>query len=149
MTGQNQFNGSGFDRNAVLQRAFDLAQTAEYCYLLDGTITYIDRIAVRILDLENTYPDPSSLIGRNISELLIYAWPVGRLRKEILEKGAAYHTVYPFKTLSGKERWMLHDSCIATDPDTGKRFIQAVVRDITSQKLKERTPEKRWGYHTT
>ncbi len=138
MTDQNQFNGPRFDRKAVLQRAFDLAQIAEYCYQLDGTITYIDRMAVRILDLENTYPDPSSLIGMNISELLVYEWPVGKLREEILEKGNAYHTVYPFKTLSGKERWMLHDSCIATDPDTGKKFIQAVVRDITNQKLAER-----------
>ena len=57
------------------QRLADLAGIAFYSYKLDGTILYIDRAAVRLLDLADRYPDPAALIGSN---LVIFSATSGR-----------------------------------------------------------------------
>jgi PAS domain S-box-containing protein len=116
------------------QRLVELSGIAFYSYKLDGTILYIDKAAVRILDLSDRYPDPAVLAGSNLGDLLDYVWPSGRLRETIREKHHVHHLEYPFKTLSGKTRWTLHDSHLTRDPDTGEEVICAIVRDITSEK---------------
>ena len=63
--------------NAVRREAMEFSGVGIYRYLFDGTILFIDRMALRILDLEDAYPDPTMLAGRNIETLIIYTGPRG------------------------------------------------------------------------
>lgn len=111
-----------------------------YRYRLDGTIVFIDEGSVRILDLQDEYPDSRVLRGRQIGDLLHYSLPKGYLRRLVLEKGRAHNLRYPFETLSGKKRWALHDSYLVTDEESKEQFIQVIIRDITA--LKEAEAER-------
>ena len=42
---------------------------------------------------------------------------------------------YHFKTLKGDDRWVIHDSIMREDPESGQRVVEAIVRDITDKKL--------------
>jgi PAS domain S-box-containing protein len=97
----------------------------------------MDRGALKILDLEQFYPDPSALAGKNISSLLEYKLPRGYLREKILEEKHVRDLRYPFRTLSGKDRWALHDSYLVKDPVTGEKMVQVIIRDISEIKKSE------------
>ena len=49
--------------------------------------------------------------------------------------GEAAQYEYHFRTLTGQDRWTLHDSFLDSDPDTGEPIIHAMVQDITEKKL--------------
>jgi xylulokinase len=119
----------------MIRKSLKLGGVAFYCYRLDGTVTYMDRAALRIIDLEHRYPDPSAVVGLNMRDLISYLRPEGELRQRILTAGAATKCEYHFRTLTGHDRWTLHDSFLDSDPETGEPVIQAMVQDITEKKL--------------
>ena len=120
--------------NAVRREAMEFSGVGIYRYLFDGTILFIDRMALRILDLEDAYPDPTMLAGRNIETLIIYTGPRGRLRQHIREHGHATGWEYSFRTLKGEERWAIHDSYLVQDTASGQEAIQVKIRNITGRK---------------
>jgi xylulokinase len=119
----------------MIRKSLKLGRVAFYCYRLDGTITYMDRAALRIIDCEDRYPDPSALVGVNLRDLIEYVQPEGQLRQAILASGEAVRYEYHFRTLTGRDRWTLHDSFLDTDPETEEPIIYAMVLDITEKKL--------------
>lgn len=119
----------------MIRKSLKLGRVAFYCYRLDGTVTYMDRAALRIIDLEERYPDPAAVVGANMRDLIVYVQPEGKVRQRILTTGEVTQFEYHFRTLSGQDRWTLHDSFLDSDPDTGEPIIHAMVQDITEKKL--------------
>ena len=125
------------DMEAVRREAMEFAGIGLYRYKFDGTILFMDRGAVRILDLASQYPDPAQLAGRNIADLLVYTGPRGRLRSEVRKHGKIKGFEYHFRTLSGLDRWVSHDSYLVRDPRTGEEAINVIMVDVTDRRQAE------------
>jgi PAS domain S-box-containing protein len=125
------------ERMELMQAALRFAGIGLYRYRLDGTLIEADEGTLQILDLAETFPDPAMLKGRNVSELLVYKLPKGHLREQLLQHRHLRDFQYPFRTLSGIDKWALHDSYIVNDPETGEEYAQVVARDITPLKQAE------------
>lgn len=119
----------------IQAEAMEFSGIGIYRYRFDGRLTYIDRGTIRLLDLQDVYPDPAVLVGRKMSELMDYVRPVGTFREIVKGGGSLRNLEYPYRTLSGKLRWVLHDSYTVHDPDCGEDVIQIIVKDITSLKM--------------
>ncbi len=57
---------------------------------------------------------------------------------EILRNKSVSNADYPFQTLEGKEKWVLHDSRLIENAETGEKVIQSIFQDITSRKKSTR-----------
>ncbi len=132
------------EMKSLCWEALEFAGIGIYRYRFDGTVIFMDRGALRLLDLEKKFPDPAGVNGKNIGDLIVYEGPAGLLRREVRERGHIRDFRYPFRTLSGKKRWALHDSYLVADPETGEESIQVVVKDITAlKKLEEELEAER------
>jgi two-component system cell cycle sensor histidine kinase/response regulator CckA len=125
------------EMDRIRRQAMDFSGIGLYRYRLDGTVVFMDRGALKILDLDEQYPDPGVLFGMNLSSLFEYKLPVGSLREKILEEKHVRDFQYPFRTLSGKDGWALHDSYLVTDEATGEPMVQVIIRDVTEIKRAE------------
>ncbi len=123
--------------DAIRQEAMEFSGIGLYRYNFDGVILYIDRGTMHIWDLDGCYSDPEYLKGKKLSELFVYTLPEGMLRQQIKAQGRVHDLEYPFKTLSGKDVWVLHDSYLVRDPQTGEELIQVIMKDITERKQAE------------
>jgi len=121
----------------IRREAIEFAGIGLYRYRFDGTVLLIDRGAMRILDLEGLFASPEELAGRDIGTLLIYTGPRGYLRERVREAGHVRGLEYPFRTLTGEDRWAEHDSYLVSDPVTGEEQIQVIIQDITARKRAE------------
>jgi HD-GYP domain-containing protein (c-di-GMP phosphodiesterase class II) len=126
------------DINAIRKEALEISNIGLYRYKMDGTVLFMDWGSMHIFDLDQVYPDPSQIIGKNISDLFIYIQPKYSLREAVVKNGRVRNLEYPFRTLTGLNKWILHDSYLAKDSATGEDVIQAIVQDITAQKRAER-----------
>ncbi len=124
-----------FDMDAIRREAFDFAGIGLYRYKLDGTIVFADSGVLKILDIEDKYPAPAALSGTNVADHIEYVGPRGLMRDELRKHGHVHDFEYPFKTLSGRPKWVLHDSYLVIDPETGEEQVQVIMRDITERKL--------------
>jgi two-component system cell cycle sensor histidine kinase/response regulator CckA len=111
--------------------AMDFAGIGLYRYRGDGTVVFMDHGAMQILDIVDRFPSPEAVIGHNIAELINYMGAPGQLRSEIRKHGHIRNYRYLFETLSGKQRWALHDSYIVKTPDSDEEYFQVIIRDIT------------------
>ncbi len=109
----------------------------------DGIIQYIDRGALRIFELDNGFPDPKTVIGKNLSDFIIYSNPEEILNRDLFEKGFTYTREYNFKIISGKEKWVFFYPYLIIDSETGNETIQVVIHDITEQKKDEKSINKK------
>ena len=121
----------------IRAEAMDFADIGLYRYRFDGTIVFFDMGALRLLDLQDRYEGPSSIVGADIGTLLEYMDPPGRLRAAMRKHKSVRNLEYRFRTLSGKVRWVYHNSYLVTDRETGEEQVQVIARDITL--LKETT----------
>ncbi len=102
-----------------------------YRYRFDtGEILVANQGLVDLLDLTC---QPSELEGRRLNELMIYTEHEGQIRAHLKATGVLHDFEYHFKTLKGADRWVLHDSFLARDPDTGEQFVDSIVKDITER----------------
>lgn len=134
---------------AIRKEAIEFAGIGLYRYIFDGTVLFMDRGAAKILELEDTHPNPADLTGKNIADLIIYSGPKGLLRKTIMEQGRARNMEYPFSTIAGKKKWALHDSYLVRDEKSGMDAIQVVIQDITWRKSAEAMLREREEWLTT
>ena len=121
----------------IRQEAMELAGIGVIRYKLDGTILFIDQQAVSILELENEYPNPNDVTGKNISDLFEYDYPNLLIRDKIIKQGELRYLEYDFKTLTGKEKWVNFSAYLIEDPKIGEKVIQVVLHDITYLKQLE------------
>jgi two-component system, cell cycle sensor histidine kinase and response regulator CckA len=116
------------------EEAMDFAGIGLYRYLLDGTLIFMNRQTLRVLELEEDYPDPAELSGRNVAELIDYLETPGSFRAAVLEHGSVRNREYHLRTLRGNTKWVLHNSYVVEDMATGQQAIQAIALDITEQR---------------
>jgi len=125
------------DMDAVRQEAMEFAGIGLYRYKFDGTVLFMDRGALKILDLAGRYPNPADVAGLNIADLLVYTGPRGQLRAEIRKRGKIKGFEYHFRTLSGLDRWVSHDSYLVRDTHTGEEVINVIMMDVTDRRQAE------------
>jgi PAS domain S-box-containing protein len=121
----------------LFKRLLEFTNDGVYRYAFDdGQILFANRGLVDILDLEG---EPEALAGRHLRDLFQYTEREGAVRHAMEAAGGEVHGFeYHFRTLRGTDKWVLHDSFITIDPDSGKRVVEAIVKDITVRKLAER-----------
>ncbi len=121
----------------VRRRAMEHVGLGLFRYRMDGTLLALDRAAMRVADLEELFAEPAELVGRNLEDLIVYTGEVGRLRNLLRSEGRVQGLEYPFRTLTGKDRWARHDSFLVRDTERDEEVVQAVVMDITDQREAE------------
>ncbi len=125
---------TGEELARIREEAMDLANIGIYRYRLDGTLVFMDRGALRLLDIDREIGDPSELYGQKLADLLEYIDSPGSLRRLILEQGFVKNLEYHYRTLKGEERWAQHTAYRVRNQVTGEPEIQVLSRDITDLK---------------
>lgn len=119
----------------LYRRVLEFTGNGVYRYTFrTGRILTANQGFADILNLDCRAED---LPGRHLKDVLIYTEKQGKVRRALAKTGAIRGFEYRFKTLKGEEKWVLHDSFVAADPETGERVVDAIVRDITVQKHAE------------
>jgi PAS domain S-box-containing protein len=119
--------------SASFQRLIDRINVGCYRYRLkDGVVLRANRGFVEILELDM---GPGEVVGRSVRELMIYVEGENSIREQVRERGELRNYEYHFKTLKGNDKWVLHNSYLVRDPFTGDEAIEAMVQDITEEKV--------------
>lgn len=118
----------------IREEAMEFSTVGIYRYRMDGTLVFIDRGVLRLLDIDDSRVRPEDLFGRNISELLYYVEQPSSLRSLTLEKGVVRNLEYRYRTLSGEDRWVYHCAYMVKNELTGEPEFQVLARDITELK---------------
>ena len=119
----------------LYQNLLKFSGDGAYRYTFDeGKIIFANEGLVKILDLNCS---PEELVGKFLKEVLVYTDEPGTVRRAANEHGEIHDFEYHFKTLKGEDRWVIHNSLISKDEITGKKCIDAVVKDITVRKQAE------------
>lgn len=117
----------------TFSRLIDHTNTGYYRYRAkDGVILAANKAFVDILELD---ADPKDIIGRSLTELLIYIDSEGSIRKKLKERGELRNYEYRFKTLSGSDKTVLHNSYIVKGGPGPGEIIEALIQDITEERL--------------
>jgi len=102
----------------------------------DGTIQMANQGFVDFLDLDCK---PEEVVGKRVGDLIEYVEEPGTIRAALEKKGEIHGFEYRFRTLKGEDRWVVHDSFLTTDPETGEKVVEAITRDITLRKVTEQS----------
>ncbi len=106
-------------------------------YKMDGTVQYIDEVVLNQLELSELYPNPLSVQGKNLSELIASANLDGFFPEKIRTQRRVRDNQLLIKTLAGNEKWLLHDLDLSLDVDSGEEVIHATLRIINRLKITE------------
>lgn len=118
----------------IYKRLAEFTKDGVFSYSFDrGEILFANQSFVDILGLDCT---PFELIGKKMEEVIQYSQDPGLVRKKISQEGKIHNFEYKFKTLSGKEKIVLHNSFLRED--SGKKIVEATVRDITLRREMEK-----------
>ncbi|MCX8063856.1 MAG: ATP-binding protein [Candidatus Hydrogenedentes bacterium] len=131
------------DLKNLFEDALGFASIGLVRYKLNGEITFIDKNALKIFEIEDIFPSPEKVIGKKISDIQKYILPPGSIRKKILENGYVRAFEYPLETLKGKKKWFLHHSYLVWDEKNNENCIQVILQDITE--LKETKLSLEWA----
>jgi len=119
----------------VRREAMAFAGIGLYRYSFDGVVLSMDPGALRIFGLDRNLRYPEDVVGKDIADLIVYVGPKGLMRKEIRQQQRIHAREWNFKTLAGEERWVVEDSYLVKDLQTGLESIQVIVRDVTVRRL--------------
>jgi len=111
----------------------------------DGVILALNKGFIEILELRNK--TEKDVIGHPLSEFFIYVEGEESIRERLRLSKELRNYQYRFKTLEGKDKYVLHNSYIEKDPFTKEEVIEALVQDVTDEKLsyeKMREAEERY-----
>lgn len=125
---------TNIDLDSIREKAMEFAHIGIYRYRFNGEIIFIDRGTLTLLDLENEYPDPMVLVGKEIGSLFEYIDSPYSLRNAVSRQKNVRFFEYHYRTLSGKERWVYHSSYLVFDEKYGEEVIQVIAQDITKIK---------------
>jgi PAS domain S-box-containing protein len=119
----------------LYRRLVEFTRDGVYRYTYeDARILLANRGFVEILDLGC---QPQEVVGRQMKDLLVYTEQEGTIRHALEQHGEIHGFEYHFKTLKGDDRWVIHDSFIMHEQRTGRKLVEAIVRDITDRKKAE------------
>jgi PAS domain S-box-containing protein len=122
--------------DGLYERLLEFTRDGVYRYTFDdGRILLANQGLVDILDLDCT---PAELASRCLKDVLVYTEREGTVRHALERDGEIHNYEYHFQTLKGEDKWVIHDSFIVDDPETGVRVVEAIVKDITFRKRAER-----------
>ena len=111
----------------------------------DGVILAINKGFLEILELHNK--TDKDVIGHSLSEFLIYVDGEESIREKLLTAKELRNYEYHFKTVEGKDKYVLNNSYIEKDAFTGEEVIEALVQDITEEKsAREKMRDSRMRY---
>lgn len=117
------------------QRLLEFTKDGVYRYTFDeGRILLANQGWIDLLDLDIS---PKEMVGKLMRDVMVYTQPEGTIRRMLAEQREIHDFEYHFRTLKGEDRWVVHDSFVATDPDTGQKVVDAFVKDVTQRKLTE------------
>lgn len=131
------------EMNALRQEVMEFAEIGLCRYNLEGRVVFIDPVALRLLELDDIYPDTAEVVGKDLNDLFDHTHTPGEVRRQIIQHGRVRNAEYSLRTLKGNTRWMLHDSFLVQDSRTGEQTIQVIFRDITAQKKSEEVLRER------
>jgi PAS domain S-box-containing protein/putative nucleotidyltransferase with HDIG domain len=118
----------------IYKRIINFTKDGVFSYTFNqGKIIFANQALVDILDLEC---DPRDLIGKKVDEIIEYIQEPGIVREKLKQEGQIYNFEYDFKTLSGQDKWVLHNAFLREE--NGKKIVESVIRDITYQKKIEK-----------
>jgi len=129
----------------TFQRLVEHINIGYYSYRCrDGVVLKANKGFVKILELDVGVRD---VIGRSLSELLIYIEGEESIRERLRERKELRNYEYRFKTLTGKDKCVLHNSYMVRDPYTGQEMVEAFIEDVTEERLSyERMKESQERY---
>ncbi|HPZ08314.1 MAG TPA: PAS domain S-box protein [Candidatus Eremiobacteraeota bacterium] len=127
-----------------IKEALEFAGIGIYTYNLEGLIQTIDRITLKILDIEDRFPEPSLLAGKNISELLTSPWPDEMDIKKIQKNKFLRAIEFPIKTISGLMKWVICDVSLIQN-STEDDIIRVIIHDITERKYTYNELDNSWA----
>ncbi|MEI8176216.1 MAG: PAS domain S-box protein [Candidatus Omnitrophota bacterium] len=96
----------------------------------EGRILYANQGLVRILNLDCT---PEEMKGKLLTEVLPFTAELEQLKKDVNSREEIRDLAYQFRTLKGDHRWVIHNSFMLKDPDTGLEIVEAVIKDVTER----------------
>lgn len=119
-------------RERTFQQLIDHINVGYYKYRVrDGVILAANRGFANILELDM---DAKEVVGKSLSELLIYVDDKLSIRETVKEKGQLKDFEYHFKTLKGKDKYILHNAYLINDPFTREEIVVALIEDVTEEK---------------
>lgn len=124
--------------NRIREDAMRLAGIGVYRYDFGGSILYMDKITLKILEVDDIYSDPCELKGLKLSQIIDHIEPEETVRNLIREKKYVRDLEYSFCTKKGTRKWVLYNSHILHDDNIGD-YIHTHIQDITSRKSIEET----------
>ncbi len=114
----------------LFKRLMEFTGDGVFCFTVDeGRFTFANQGFVDIFDLDCA---PEDVVGKVMTEAMVYLEKEGTIRRALAEHGEIHRFPYHFKTLKGEEKWVLHDSFVTRDPDTGEQIVEAIVKDVTA-----------------
>ena len=96
----------------------------------DGVILSANQGFINIFELDM---GTKEVVGRSISELMIYVDGKESIRKQLKERGKLVDHEYHFKTLKGKDKYVLHNSRLSYDFLSREEIVVGLIEDITEQ----------------
>lgn len=122
----------------LINRLVEFTGDGVYRYSYDeGKILYANQGFADILELDCSSTD---LVGKRLEEVFYYIEEPGTIRSLIDEKKNIRGYPYRFRTLAGKEKWVLHNSFLIEDK-SGKKILEAIITDITEKRKAEQRNE--------
>ncbi|MBD3296449.1 MAG: PAS domain S-box protein, partial [Candidatus Omnitrophica bacterium] len=120
-------------RYKTFKRLIDHINVGYYRYRLkDGILLMANRGFFDILELDIS---PAEATGRSLSEFLIYVEGEGSISERLREWNELRNHEFHFKTLQGRDKWVLHNSYITKDPLSKEDVVEALIEDITEEKV--------------
>ena len=119
----------------LYKRLLEFSRAGVYRYSYENsTILYANQGFVEILDLDCQAED---ILGKKLKDILIYVEQEASIRVLLDKHNEIHDFEYHFKTLKGDDRWVIHDSFLLKDKNTGEKIVEAIVKDITAHKATE------------
>lgn len=117
----------------LYERLVSFVGDGVYSYFCNsGRLIFSNKGFLDILDLDMT---PEQAKGKKVSELLVYSEKPGTLREKLIRDGEIHDFEYELKTLKGDRRYLVYDAFLGKDPSTGEKTVEAIVRDVTQERL--------------
>jgi PAS domain S-box-containing protein/putative nucleotidyltransferase with HDIG domain len=118
----------------IYKRLINFTKDGVFSYTFgQGKIIFANQGLIDILGLDC---GPQDLTGKKIEDIIEYIQEPGSMRKKLEKEGQIYNHEYNFKTLSGENKWVLHNSFLRQEDN--QKVVEALIRDITYQKKMEK-----------